>query len=89
MHNLSDRMYVGENPGDAVEVDTNMIYLGVWYMHAVAIFRTDLECPIISIIHLRTASRLASRASERAHDCGNFGSKFPMSVSTLHVIIAQ
>jgi len=30
MHNLSDRMYVGENPGDAVEVDTNMIYLGVY-----------------------------------------------------------
>ena len=25
-------MYVGENPGDAVEVDTNMIYLSV-YVH--------------------------------------------------------
>lgn len=33
MHNLSDRMYVGENPGDAVQVDTNMIYLGVRYIH--------------------------------------------------------
>lgn len=74
MHNLSDRMYVGENPGDAVEVDTNMIYLGVYGIYMVAIFGTDLECPIISIIHLRTASHLL-RASKRAHDCDNFDSR--------------
>lgn len=78
-------MYIGGNPGDVGSSGYEHDLLGIArYRHGRAIFRTDLEQPIINIIHLQTRAqppaarllreRVRSSREVAAVVCGNFGS---------------